>query len=495
MSGLTGKQVNKFFWLAVALRILAVIFSQGYAMHDDHFVIEDGPWRWFEPNHGGWFDREVPPGHSVIYPALMYSVMWVCNLVDIRDPQYVMLLMRLLHASWSLIAFPFVWRLAERYGGERAGVVAVFLFAVFWPLPFMSVRNLIEMASIPPLMMGWWYAVREKSKTDVVVAGIAFAAAFCFRYHTAIVPLVLTVVLFFQRGTSGKPKTRHAMLLGVCTLVAVCLTQGIADVIAWGAPFAGPWQYISSSFDGDVYVSSPWYTYIVLIIGIFLAPASLVAIVAALRVKDRRFLLELVVPVVVFVVAHSLIDNKQERFILPICAALIVVGAVAWTRGRELRPQWLHNNWFKYSGVWFLVVNTVLVLVFSTAYSKRSRVEAMTQLTKLEGVDIIVKSVLVVTDEKVYVPTFYAGSDVSISRIVNDTTRADWHGLNGNEYDIVVFFGQTSLERGKAGFERQTGNKLKLVAEIEPGFIDHVLFLLNPRGNKNETSYLYTVIM
>ena len=34
--------------LALVFRLIAAIFSQGYGMHDDHFIAIEEPWSWTE---------------------------------------------------------------------------------------------------------------------------------------------------------------------------------------------------------------------------------------------------------------------------------------------------------------------------------------------------------------------------------------------------------------------------------------------------------------
>jgi len=474
------------FLIGAALRLVAVVFSLGYGMHDDHFVIEDGPWTWFEANHGGWFDRETPPGHSVVYPSILYAIMWVCGALGITDPQSQMFVMRLLHAAFSLVAIPFIWKIANRYGGERSANLAALLYAVFWPMPFMSVRNLIEVVSIPPLIVGWWYAVRDQKRSDLTIAGIAFAFAFCFRYHTALIPLSIVGVML----TTGKVK--GAMVLAISFALAILCTQGVADVLAWGTPLAGPIQYISNFFtEESVYVVSPWYTYIVLCLGVFIVPTSIVALICVFTIRDRNVLLYLIIPTVVFIAAHSLIENKQERFILPIVPMLVVIGSLAWTKGREHKPAWLHDRWFKYSTIWFFALNSLLVALFCVSYSKRSRVESMSVLREMHNV----QRAVVVADAKVYVPRFYAGREKRIDRIVNDTTDASWELASQEHYQAVVFFGEKSLQQGKKRFEQLNKCRLQVAAVVEPGLLDKILHMLNPRGNKNETSVIYRCIV
>jgi hypothetical protein len=38
-----NKEIKRIFFAAFLVRLIAVVFSKGYGMHDDHFVAIEGP--------------------------------------------------------------------------------------------------------------------------------------------------------------------------------------------------------------------------------------------------------------------------------------------------------------------------------------------------------------------------------------------------------------------------------------------------------------------
>lgn len=468
--------------IGIALRIVAAVFSQGYAMHDDHFVIEDGPWQWFLPNSGGWFARDTPPGHSVVYPAILYSILWLCSLVGVADPQSQMLVMRLIHAGFATLAIPLSAAIARRVGSPHAARTAAFLVAVFWILPFLSVRNLIEVVCIPPLLAGVLLLLNKKYTRHLVFAGIAFAVAFIFRYQTAVIPITLACVLLYQRSV------RSAVILTVSSLIAVSLTQGLVDLVVWGTFMAAPYQYILGSIvDSDAYSGSNVMMYIFLLIGILIPPSSL--LFAWNVVRDRRadFVQFIVLPLSAFVVAHTLIGNRQERFIIPSIPLVLIAVAVAWS-GRRKTGGPLSLLW-RASWVWFWIANTALLALFTFSYSKRSRVESLTVLAKQPHVE----RVAVVTRDGVFVPAFYLGKRPPVLVVSTDTTSAGWLQLSSFRPSHAVFYDNETLDVLKPRVERIIGGRLDTIAVVRPGLLDATLYRLNPRGNRNETSVVYKI--
>jgi len=467
--------------IGLALRLVAAFFSQGYAMHDDHFVIEDGPMQWFLPDHGGWFHRVEPPGHSVVYPSILYGILSTCMNVGINDPQSQMLVVRILHALFATLTIPLAFAIARIVGSEKSARAAAFLVAVFWVFPFMSVRNLIEMMSIPPLMLGVWLTLRRSSWKDLVVAGLAFAVAFMFRYHTALIPGTMVLVLAVRRDV------RSAMTLAAACVVCVSLSQGVIDLAVWGSFMAAPIAYVKSNLAGvNDYTSGPFYQYLVLIVGILIPPLSIQLLWRVTADKRPVLRWEVVLPIAVFVLAHSLIANKQERFVLPIVPLLLVAVAVAWVD----RP----SNVFKTSawtkGAWytFWVANTILLVLFTFSYSKRSRVESLTYLSHQSNVQRVA-----VVGDNIQAPSFYLYPRVPLITVSSDTTSATWDSLATFHPTHVVFFDLASRDAFLKRTEGVVGYRLDHMTDIQPGLLDATLHFLNPTGNKNQTSVVYKV--
>ena len=467
--------------IGLSLRLVAALFSQGYAMHDDHFVIEDGPFQWFLPDHGGWFHRVEPPGHSVVYPSILYAILSSCMNIGITDPQSQMLVMRILHALFATLAIPLAVAIARKVGSERSAQLAALLVAVFWIFPFMSVRNLIEMMSIPPLMAGVFLTLRRHSTKDLILAGLAFAVAFMFRYHTALVPGTMVLVLAWQR------QWRTASVLAAACIVSVSLTQGVIDMAVWGSFLAAPIAYVKSNLAGvNDYTSGPFYQYAVLIIGILIPPLSILLLYRVIADNRPKLRWELVLPIAVFVLAHSLIANKQERFILPIVPMLLVAAAVAWV-DRPLNvlktSAWTQGSW-----ITFWVANSVLLVLFTFSYSKRSRVESLTFLSHQPAVQRVA-----VVGDNIQAPSFYLYPRVPLMTVSSDTTSNTWASLATFHPTHIVFFDLASRDAFVLRTETVVGHRLQHLTDIDPGLLDVALYALNPSGNKNQTSVVYKV--
>jgi len=488
MSNLQWPSLQVSLIIGLILRLIAAVYSKGYAMHDDHFeVLDEGPfnaWLAWDGVHG------APYGHSLIYPGLIHGLLWVLSSMGVTDPQQQMFVVRLLHAVYSMVIIAAAYGIAKQYGGEKSARAAAFIVAVFWLFPFMSVRNLIEFVCIPPLMVGWYLQKRGSTPSShtthsthawIALSGLCFALAFSFRYHTALIPATLFFVYLFRREHK-----RAFTLLGWC-LLAVVLTQGLADLLTWGIPFQPLYEYVMGTFvSGTEFVNGPPYQFVALLVGILIPPTSLLFLYWLWKYSNRNEVLELLLPIAVFVVAHSLVSNKQERFILPIVPIILVCVAIFWVRSAELVKSGWPKKLRTVAIVWFWVGNSALLVLWTITYSKRTRVESLTVLsTKAD-----VTGVVVLADPFVFVPKFYLKQQVPMFR-VNPRDSTDWNAVRKANPNYVVCMD----EQFQSSLLLRTQYELQKFAvatdTITGSIMDDVLHVTNPRGNKNQRAIIY----
>ncbi len=97
--------------IAIILRLLAAIFSKGYAMSDDHFVVIHVAQRWVD-GFNDWFNRDHLSGFSLVYTGFHYLLFYCLKLIDITDPTIKMYIVRLIHAAYSLLTVYFGYKIA-----------------------------------------------------------------------------------------------------------------------------------------------------------------------------------------------------------------------------------------------------------------------------------------------------------------------------------------------------------------------------------------------
>lgn len=476
--------------LAAGLRLAAALLSRGFAFHDDHFEVVEIAQRWLDGQRD-WLGR-ADSYRSLVYPGLHWLLFRGLRGLGLDDPQGEMLVVRLLHAAWSMVTVVYGTRIAARLGGPDRARVAGLLLAAFWLAPFAAVHDLVEVVCQPPLVLAVWCLVRRGEEgprgRDALVAGLWLGLAFTLRFQTLIVPAALGLVLLAQR------RARAALLLGLGALLAAAALQGGSDWLGYGRPFSSLRAYLA--YNGDPanvrrFPNGPWYQYLLTLLGVLVPPASAFLLAGALRSARRLPLLS--APVLLFVAAHSLYPGKQERFLLPVLPLLLVLCALGACALAEESPAWRRRPWLARGlWAWFWAANVLLLGLYTAHYSKRSRVEPLGFL-RARG-DARAVLVETVEPEGAFVPRFYLGSGTPVyalpaTRSVAEL-RAELSAPGAPAPTYAVLTGERDLS-ARLERLRPICPRLAPLARFEPDLVDRLLHRLNPRHNVNLVAEVY----
>jgi hypothetical protein len=478
--------------IALIPRLVAAFFSQGYGMHDDHFGPIEQPFIiMHDPAY--WNDRMQSGvhGHSIVYPGIHYVLFKGLQAVGMQDPQQKMLVVRLLHALYSLLVVYFGYRIAEKYSTPETAKKAGLLLALFWPLPFISVHNLIEVVCIPPMMAGLYYILRSEEKRKFAFyAGLCFGLAFVFRYQTVIVAGVAGLVLLFQK------QWKECLLTAAGFLVSACLIQGSADIFAWGVPFAALYEYVTDNAAHSMdYAVGPWYNYTLLLLGAFIPPVSFFLFYGWF--KNWKKTQVVFFSTLAFFIFLSYFPNKQERFVFSVVPPIFLLSVIGWMETTAVSEFWQkHRKAVRNLWIWFWILNFVLLIPFSLYYAKRSRCESMYYFygKDLKGLIVVGGNFGAIQPPQFYADKCFNHNDLfriegeeDIEPIVRDVRSAPV------QPNYAIFFGIEGLDARHRHMENALGEKLILEKRIDPSFLDDVFFRLNPKHNKNQSAFIYRI--
>lgn len=481
-------------WLAAFLRLISVFFAKGWGMQDDHFLVIEIAQSWLDGgnfNHWlPWTDgNEGPTGHTFLYAGFHFILFTVFKWLHISDPQFKMFLVRLIHAAFSLVVVVLGYRIVEKLDGKKSARISGLLLAAFWFMPWLSVRNLVEVVAIPFLFISTWMIVKSEARQKQVLvfllAGFVAGIAFSIRYQTMIYAGGMGLALLFQK------QIKYAFLFGLGYFLSVFVFQGLIDMFVWGYPFAEFIEYVKYNMEYRYgYIVGEWYNYLLLIFGILIPPISVFMLIGMFKNIKRNLLIFL--PTIIFLIFHSYFPNKQERFILTIVPFVILLGIMGW-REIMLKSKFLtkHPNIVKGAWIFFWVLNIVVLSAISTMYSKRARSEAMTYLHQYQDVKAILLENSNGHDVQI-VPQFYLGQWVSKHEVTQATPidqLPDFSNIQDEEPRFVLFFREQNLDQRVESLQK-VFPELEYETTIEPGFVDNVMHWLNPH-NKNEVIYIY----
>jgi hypothetical protein len=481
--------------LALIFRCLSVIFSKGFGMHDDHFLIIEAAQSWIDnydynnwlPGHG----NSVPSGHSWFFPGLHYLIFLLLKILHINEPQGKMYVIRFLLAIYSLITVIYSYKITKKLSNQDTANHVGLLMALLWFMPFLSVRNLIEIHCIPPLLIGIWIIINaentNKPSLQYFFAGLIVGIAFSIRFQTLIFSIGLIFAILLMK------KLKPAIVMSLGLLLSIAIIQGITDYIIWGYPFAELKEYITYNLHNAYsYETNVWYTYILLFIGILIPPLSLYLFFGFFY-KWRRHLL-IFLPTFLFFVFHSIFPNKQERFILPVLPFFIILGCIGWYEFMHNSIFWQkRKNLFKYSIIFVWLINLILLPIISTTYSKRARVESMCYLSKYKHIKGLVLEDSNHSSPKIP-PLFYLGQWVNYYNISESQPLDSLKKIlpKIKKPDYILFFENKNLDIRLKNCKTLFPN-ITYETTIQPSFIDNILYKLNPK-NANQTIYIYKIL-
>lgn len=483
--------------LGITFRLLAVVFARGWGMIDDHFLAIEAPQSWADGfDYNSWLPGSPgntgPTGHNFFYPGLHFILFMFFKFIHLSNPQMKMFFVRLINASWSLITIYFGYKITEKLSDKRSARLVGLLLALFWFMPWMSVRDLVEVSCIPLLILAVWFIVSRGDQpgqsSAYFLSGLFLGLAFDLRPQTIFFSFGLVLVILFER----KWKEMITLILGAA--IPVILVQGTIDYFIWGKPFVELIGYVKGNIlSAKDYITLPWYNYFLVIFGILVPPISFMLFFGFLKTWKKYLLI--FIPVALFFIFHSYFPNKQERFIMPILPFIVITGVIGWNEFIDRSRFWAsHTRLLRGFWIFFWIMNISFMIPVSMVYSKRARVETMVYLSKYKDI----KSILVADSENnpELFPRFYLGQWPVIY---------DFYLGNENTMQMISRVAKKEPANKQPRFILFTGSKLSpetviqarksfpfLVYEttIKPGNVDQVMHWLNPI-NKSRYVFIY----
>lgn len=486
-------------FVGLFFRLIAAFFSEGYMMSDDHFLVVEIAQGWA---HGedleGWFVdtyEENKSGRSILYPGLHYLLFKGMDVLGMPSPTFKMLVVRLLHAFYSLLIIFFGFKITERLSDRKTAAHVGLILAMLWMLPILSVRNLVEMVAIPPLLAAtWWVMIANDRKRPFVwylLAGSMLEVAIALRYQTGLYGLGLGVGLLFNKQGKGM----LPLFLG-CTLPFLLIHGWIESYIA-GVPFGKVRYYIEYNIQhSNSYINLPSWNYILLIAGVLIPPVGVFLFMGAFKAWKRY--LPLFLGTMFFFAFHSYFPNKQERFMFTMIPMFVILGYMGW-KAMEAGTWWQGKKKFiRGSWTFFWVLNCLVLVLATPQSSKYSRIEVMSYLRTKPDLNSFVIGASH-REGGMLLPRFYLGKYALYYHIKGikpfELTKNRVRHLEPEDRPEYIIFSKRpdeDLTERIAAIEAEWP-KLEYDTTITGSLIDRVHYKLNPKHAKNDDMAVYRI--
>jgi Alg9-like mannosyltransferase family len=462
--------------LAAALRLTAAVFSRGFLTVDDHLVLVDT---------ADGLASGIPLPHdykrSILYSGSVALVMHTMRALGNTSPDVEMLVLRLLHAAGAVLGVYFAGRILERIGGNEATILGGVLVATFYPLPVTSVHQFEEGVCQVPLLAGcWWllkaYGMERGAGVWWFLSGAATMTTLLVRFPA------LPFMLAFAAVALWRPAQRVEKALFVGGLLIVFALQAASSAAINGDPL---YYFLKTAGHragiGVGYPEGPPWKYLGTLAYVFIPPVSLLIVAAAIR-GGRTFSL-LGIPTLAFFVATSLIPNKQERFLLPVLPALLILAAVGMPAVRDwfARREWMAV--YRWSWRYFAIINTVLLGVGLFSYGKRDRVEPLVQLQRRHDATGVVVAQFAY---QFPVPAYYLGWPRPPVFVLEHRNTAAYDAAAvraASPPPNYLILYSDSIAGDARRLEQALSARLTPLTTVNPSLGDRLAHLINPRHN------------
>ncbi len=511
------------FGSAIILRLVAVFFSKGYMASDDHFETVKIAFEWLQ--HGSPFNADglLTWNNTIIggvtrfplYTLSLYALFVVERWLGMTSLDQMMYGMRLAHVGISLLAVWAVYRaVALVTKSTRWAVLGGLFVSAHFLMPYLSVRNLIEMVGGNIFIVAIYYLYRwrdgaarnlseRKTNLLLIVAGIITGLAWMVRFEIALAAAPIPFVLWYQSR-----RLRTALWYSAGVLVMVLLS-GVVDYALIGSFMASTVNHLSQvQHEGAVYQTS-FFIYLS-VITLFLIPPF--AFVFYWLCLSRNFCREhalLLVSVLSFVILHMVAESRQERYMIPIIPVLLLLVTLAlWNRYQSHGYILKSRKLFTGIVATTVIANFALLPVFMFHYGHKGIVEPFVRLADSDPAYSRAGTLIVSPAFRTWFPTQYAAdngrsaqksatvsaSDKAIQYVFSwselESCRATDSWLADVEY-IFVYPGSPDALSETLDSLQMPDAQFAQSLHITPSLMGQILHWLNPRHNPTYEVWVY----
>lgn len=337
-----SSEERQALWPLALLLGLGAVLRLSYAALAQGMFHPDEIYQSLEPAHGVIYGTGVRAWEFVIgarpwtTPGVYVLLLGGLEALGITKPEHYLLVSRLLNAAIAASWPWFCYRMAKGLRSHRAGLLAAGLTASWYFLILLAPRALNHTFSVTFVLWALARIIEDHaafSRRANLATGALLGLGFAFRYQEGLILLGVVLFLLIQRRGRSLP-----MLLAGAAIPA--LAVGLLDGATWGEPFHSLFAYLRANvLEGAAarFGSMPGWFYAWYVVAAFGVGA---VFMVAIPWAGRQSLVLVLTVAGTALLAHSLTDNKQLRFVLPAILVLMVAMACAIDAVQRRFPEW-----------------------------------------------------------------------------------------------------------------------------------------------------------
>ncbi len=388
---------SKIKWILLGgliIQIITAITAIGTSSADQHFqIIEFSLYQLSQPN-GATYVWEI---ENFVRPTLQVYLFsgyhLALNFIGLTDPYAQLTILRILLGVFMFVIFNL---LAIHYFNNEKRNILVFVLLLVnfsWVLPYTRTLFCSEMMS--SLFFFGTLLLYERKKTvhhyflPMLLIGFLMSLAFYFRFQIGFAMAGWGVTILIQR------KFKHIFPLAIGFAIGA-FGNILLDYGFYKEFVLTPYTYFYANInDGraDSFGTSSFIRYIGFIL--LTAPAPLFSFIFFyynLKTFIRnKFFNPIFLSVIIFVIAHSVVGHKEERFIFPVLNVLPLM--IGWSVADLV-------SYYERAGVWikrifqslmgFTIALNILLLIVLTLVPFSQTVEFSYRLKNKFNIDPVV---------------------------------------------------------------------------------------------------------
>ena len=464
---------------ALIVRMVAAWMALSFHSRDDYFHVLAPALAWMQDPNFQWEHSDLPGAgiRSHLLPRLVYWLLRGMSALGVHSPDAQLRGLYLAMGLYSLWLVVAMYQAGLRFFGPATARRAAFCAALFFPFPYAGTRLLIEALAMPPLLAAVTYLARTRRR-DALYGGALLGLAIVWRFQVAAaIPGLLGAWWHVRRRGAATA----SLLWAACGMALVLVTNGAYDFATTGE-FLGPmWHNFVFNVNMPAHQSrsAPWgYAGFWLL----LALPPLVLWLAAPMLRAAREAWFVSLPWLSFVLLHSAITHKEDRFMLPVVPLFALLLCHAWTLrnlGADLPSAW-QRTW-PTARAWGSAMLIAALAIGITGQSQANLRDAMLYLRQ----DTQVQGVVSLGPE---LQTYFLGRPDIKARRSRMPDEAWLHQtlIEMHQQGVVPnrFVAYSADKNEVEVFLRLSGYACAPPVQIEGWWLDRLLARLNPHRNQ-----------
>jgi hypothetical protein len=429
------------------------------------------------------------PVHTVgyrldIFPRIFHLFLLPFHSLGVTDPR---VLVSIGYAALALVSLTGIWGM-HKLGGNflSAGwrALLTLLTAVYFLSPFLTTKCLLESFSMNAVPWAFYFLTKPRSRgRDYFWAALFLGLSVILRFQNSVLVIAAAAFLLVLAALRRIPGRAIAFFF-LAGLASLLVLAGL-DLASHRVPLSTLWNYVEYNFRGNVlesgYGRSSWTVYLGFFLCVFIPPFSLAFLWPFVRGVPRTWLVS--TALFAYVLFHSLIANKLDRFMLPVVPLFFLITFV----GMESSGILKRSKIVKAAWACFWALNCVLIFPACVSKSQTSIIDAALYLRGIDA-PVYMKGVVLWKQG-------YRGYDRPEPRRVKDLP-AFTAGLRGSGVKEFYFLNFLPLQAAETALFTARGYAVETVARFAPSLLESLVIKANPLRNKRRmATYLYRIAL